>query len=372
MRVLDYNLDDSKNGGKISAFNYSRSLNELVGSWSAQAAGGNFIAGSSISFNNVMSNGIISKAYKDSSGLWHIEGRDAGIKLMRSIPDISELPEGNAKTVINYLANFCGIALNMTSNGLSGFNVRSVISGSTCAEAILELAMLSGYIAFIDNNGALNVVQPANRDNEPVFDIVIDDSGSDIDLEGYATQVLVNVTRRKEENNSDDEEEHTYYTGTTPSRSPTRDTKQDFFTNGSYSITTLNPFGVTEEAECTVNYDNISISTSENHEYDYESKVIWRGNQEYVLFAFIESGYTLTRVIEGTYQTEKDGKVTFNPAAIQRKEGSESIIISMFKPKQKQQNNQQENSNSNSSGNNDEWNDDEVQSFGGNFNDFPL
>ena len=68
-------------------------------------------------------------------------------------------------------------------------------------------------------------------------------------------------------------------------------------------------------------------------------------------------------------------KAHFNPAAIQRKEGSESIIISMFKSKQKQQNSQQDNSNSsnsNSSGNNDEWNDDEAQSFGGNFNDFPF
>ena len=65
-------------------------------------------------------------------------------------------------------------------------------------------------------------------------------------------------------------------------------------------------------------------------------------------------------------------KAHFNPAAIQRKEGSESIVISMFKPKQKQQNNQQDNSNSTSSGNNDEWNDDEAQSFGGNFNDFPF
>ena len=311
MRVLDYNLDDSKNGGKISAFNYSRSLNELVGSWSAQSAGGNFVAGSSISFDNVMSNGIISKAYKDSSGLWHIEGKDSGIKLMRSTPEISELPEGNAKTVIAYLANFCGIALNMTPDGLSGFNVRSVISGSTCAEAILELAMLSGCVAFIDNNGALNVAQPVSRDNEPAFDIVIDDSGSDIDLEGYATQVLVNVTRRKEEINSDDDE-HIYYTGRTPSQSPTRDTKRGTFSNGSYSITTLEPFDVTEEAECTVNYDNISISTRESHDYDYQSKVIWRENQEYVLFAFIERGYTLTRTITGTYTTESGEELTFS------------------------------------------------------------
>ena len=65
-------------------------------------------------------------------------------------------------------------------------------------------------------------------------------------------------------------------------------------------------------------------------------------------------------------------KAHFNPAAIQRKEGSESIIISMFKPKQKQQNSQQDNPNSNSSGNNDELNDNEAQSFGGSFNDFPF
>ena len=65
-------------------------------------------------------------------------------------------------------------------------------------------------------------------------------------------------------------------------------------------------------------------------------------------------------------------KAHFNPAAIQRKEGSESIIISMFKPKQKQQNSQQDNSNSDNSSNNDEWNDNEAQSFSGNFNDFPF
>ena len=150
MKTKDFSLQATKNGGKITAFNYSRRLNELCGSWSANAVNGTFTAGETISFKDVMTNGIIAKARKDSSGLWHIEGYDAGIRLMCSIPDIEDLPEGNAQTVIQSLANLCGIALDMPLTGLSNCNVRSLISGSTCAEAVLELAMYSGYVAFID------------------------------------------------------------------------------------------------------------------------------------------------------------------------------------------------------------------------------
>ena len=149
MKTLDLSLQSVDDNRKITAFNYSHSLNELVGSWSATVAGGTFKAGDSISFNNVMKNGIISRAYKDSSGLWHLEGKDAGVRLMKSTPDIETLPKGNAKEVILHLAQFCNMSLNMTANGLTGFNVRSVISGSTCAEAILELAMFSGLVAYI-------------------------------------------------------------------------------------------------------------------------------------------------------------------------------------------------------------------------------
>ena len=315
MLVLDFNLNDSKNGGKVTGFNYSRNLNELVSSWSATVAGGTFKAGDFISFSGVMTDGIISNAYKDSEGLWHIEGRDAGIKLMRSTPDISEIPKGNAQQVISYLANFCDISLNMSANGLSGFNVRSCISGSTCAEAILELAMLSGLIAFIDNSGVLNVVQPAK--STPTFDIILDDSGSNIDLDGYATQIVINLTRRKWPDDEDEEssgsEQTIYYTGTTPSTSPNRVTYSGSFSGGTYSVTKLEPFDVVETLQCsfTDSEHNISITVTENHNYDYKHKIIWRDNQEYVLFAFVETGYTLTKVIRGTYTTSKNEDLTF-------------------------------------------------------------
>ena len=111
MKTFLFSLDDAKNGGKISAFNYSHSLNELSGSWSASAAGGTFKAGNSISFDGVMENALITRAYKNSEGLWQIEGYDAGVKLMKSIPNISDLPTGNAKSVISALAQSCGISL---------------------------------------------------------------------------------------------------------------------------------------------------------------------------------------------------------------------------------------------------------------------
>ncbi len=297
-----FNLKDDKNSGKITGFTYSRSLNELVGNWSAEAVGGTFKAGSSISFDNVMTDGIITRAYKDSSGLWHIEGKDAGIKLMKSTPDIADLPNGDAQNVISYIANYCGIPLTMTGNGLSGFNVRSVISGSTCAEAILELCMLSGYVAYINNNGVLCIVTPNSSVGS--FSNIIDDSGSDIDLDGYATHVLVNLTRKKydeKENSSGSGSSVTHWTGKTPPARPTRETITGSFDGGSYSYTILQPFNVIEEAETRITKDNVTVTTVENHNYEYDSKVIERGNQEYRLFWFAEESYDLRKYVEGTY-----------------------------------------------------------------------
>ncbi len=309
MILLDYNLSSTINGGKITAFHYSRSLSELVGSWSAEVAGGTFKAGNSIAFSGVMDGGIISNAYKDVDGLWHIEGKDAGVKLMLSTPDISDLPGGNAKTVIQYLAAFCGISLIMSNNGLSGFNVRSVISGSTCAEAVLELAMLSGYIAFIDNDGRLNITAPNTSNDAPVFTNIIDNSGSDIDLDGYATQVLVTLNRRNDVTEPSGEE--FFYTGSQPSLTPTRTTYRDTFANGSYRIVMLEPFGVTEKAESSFTSDNITFSTTEDHDYTYKAKTVWRDNQEYVLFAFYERGYTLTNTTQGSYPIGNEQSLTF-------------------------------------------------------------
>ena len=301
MNTINYNLISAKNGGNITSFSYSHRLNELSGTWTAQVAGGYFTAGEAISFDNVLNNGIISKAQKDSSGLWHIEGYDAGVRLMRSTPDIEDLPEGNAKTVIQFLADFCGITLNMTGEGLSDFNVRSLISGSTCAEAVLELAMFSGYIAFIGNDGSL-VLQPPAQHEIPLFDNIIDDSGSDFDLDGYATQVTV-ILRKSSIQEDEPSGGHEYYTGKTPSTSPDKKTYTGSFSNGGYSFTMLEPFGVISKLKTTITENDVTIQTEEEHDYDYKHQTIWRDNQEYVLFAFIETEYSLTKTVTGTYNS---------------------------------------------------------------------
>ena len=301
MMTLDYSLNDTKNNGKITAFTYSHGLNELCGSWSATVAGGSFTAGNSISFSTVMTDGIISRAYKDSSGLWHVEGYDAGIRLMHSVPDFEGLPQGNAKNVIHHLAVYCGIPLSMSGNGLEGFNVRSIISGSTCAEAVLELAMFSGMIAFIGNDGCLHVKAPTTI-STPTFENVIDDSGSDFNLDGYATQVTV-ILRKSSIDDEEDSggEQQEYWEGTTPATSPSRVSYHGTFTNGSYSMTMLEPFGVAESVSTTITEGNITITTNEEHSFTYKHKTIMRDNLEYVLFAFIETGYTLTKTTEGSY-----------------------------------------------------------------------
>lgn len=314
MKTLDFNLPDLKNGGKITAFNYSHSLNELAGSWSANIAGGTFKAGNSISFGNVLKNAIITRAYKDSSGLWHIEGKDAGVKLMRSTPDATDLPKGDARTVIRYLAEFCDIdsSISVGNHGLTGFNVRSVITGSTCAEAILELAMFSGYIAFIDNNGKLNVKKPAL--STPSFSgaDIIDDSGSDFDLDGYATHVLVSLTRKNVENDSgNDDEQVEYYSGTTPSTNTEIVSYSGLLPNGHYSYDILKPFNVTKRAYSSITQNGVTVTNTEEHNYDYQHKTIWRDNTEYVLFAFCEKSYTLTRITEGEYTTQAGNTAHF-------------------------------------------------------------
>lgn len=315
MITLDFNLPATKNGGKIVSFNYSHNLNELVGSWSATIAGGIFKAGNSISFSNVLTNGIISRAYKDSEGLWHIEGKDAGVKLMRSTPDISDLPTGDARDVLSAIADFCDIDFSMSigQRGLSGFNVRSIISGSTCAEAVLELAMFSGCIAFIDNYGKLNISTPARL--KPTFsnETIIDDSGSDFDLDGYATHVLVSLTRKNIEavSDDDDDEQVEYYSGTTPRTTPETVSYSGLLPNGSYSYTILQPFGVTQMAQSSVSHNGVTVSNTEQHTYEYKHKTIWRDNTEYVLFAFCEKSYSLTRVTEGDYTTQAGNTAHF-------------------------------------------------------------
>ena len=313
MRTLDYTFPADQGGGKLVNFQYSRSLNELIGSWSAEVAGGNFTAGSTFSVP-CMQNGIIASVYKDPDGMIHLNGKDAGVRLMRTTPPVSTLAEGNAGAVITDLANYCGIECSV-GLGLSGFNVRSVATGTTCAEAILELAMLSGYIAYISNTGGLVLASPAST--LPNFPIVLDDSGSELDLDGYATQVTVVLTRRKQTIKEENHGSTTpKYKGRTPSGDTTSKTYRGTFdyidaggyaVTGTYSITTLEPLGVIAESVRSITRNGVTVKTTENHSYNIKTKTVWRGDQEFRLFAWCETGYTTIQETSGSYPSTAMG-----------------------------------------------------------------
>ncbi len=314
MKTLDYHLNAKKNRGDVIAFSYSQSLNELVGSWSAEVAEGSFKAGDNISFEHVMTNGIITKAYKNREGLWYLEGKDAGINLMKSLPKVSDIPDvKKAKDLLAYLAGVCGMSLDMPDTGLEGFEVKSILSGSTCAEAILELALVSGMIAYIDENGRLVVKSPVNSLSSYSlnFSDILDDSASDIDLDGYATHVLVTLNYREKEEDEDEGAEQTIYIGDEPPRTTSHSTVSGTFPNGSYSITTLEPFGVISEYQTVISQDGVTITTKEKHNYNHLCKNVWRDNQEFVLWAFIECEYELERTVEGDYTTASNESIHF-------------------------------------------------------------
>ena len=318
-KTIDFSLNDAR---KITAFNYSHSLGELVGSWSASIAGGSFEAGDAFTINNVMKNGIISNAYKDSSGLWHLEGKDAGFRLMKSLPDIADIPKySRTQTFIRWLAEQCSIQCEMSIQGLDeGFDLRSLISGSTYAEAILELAMFSGCIAYINKSGSLVVAKPRERSFPPasLSEQIINDSGSSIDLDGYATHVAVQLTYKAAEvQEQDDDDDVPVETGEDLPTQTYDVTESGLFEGGEYSVTTLMPFGVVKRSRTQITNGSISVVTVEEHQYRHEAFNLWRDNQEFGLYALIETGYTLTRTTTGSYSTATGEDLSFSEQTVE-------------------------------------------------------
>ncbi len=309
MKTIDFSFTSTQGGGKLLGFRYSRSLSELIGSWSAEVAGGTFTAGDSFSVG-VMNNGIITGAHKTPDGVWTLQGKDAGVRLMKSTPHASALTEGGASAVISELASYCGVGGG--GGGLSGFNVRSAVTGTTCAEAILELALLSGCVAYINNAGSLVVAPPSS--STPSFSTVLDDTGSDIDLDGYATQASIVVTRRKKTIKEEAEDNggiKTYYKGSTPSGTTKNETKSGSFgftdamgvaVSGTYSQTVISPLGVVKSSKSTSQRQGITLTVEETHDYTVETQTVWRGDQEFRLFAFCETGFEIKKTTEGSYQ----------------------------------------------------------------------
>ena len=309
----DFTLPASVGGGRISSFRYSHSLRELVGSWSASVAGGTFKAGDAFSVRDVMNNGIIASAYKDNEGLWHLEGKDAGYRLMKSLPAFDALPQSKTfLTFIRSLASSCSVTVSSELHeDDDSFQVRSLVSGSTYAEAILEAAMFAGYIVYFNHDGQL-VVQYPSKLNEGISafgDVIISDSASSLELDGYATHVLLQLSYKHKSDAQEEGEAQSEYLGEEPPNVSV-EYHSGILPNGIYSFEILQPFGVTQKLYTKITDGGITIENTEQHTYTHHKRVLWRENQEFGLYAFIETAYTLTRSVTGSYSGQSFSEKT--------------------------------------------------------------
>ena len=314
MSSKDFNLHVNVGGGKISSFRYSHSLRELVGSWSASVVNGNFKAGDAFSVQGLMRNAVISSSYKDNEGMWHLEGKDAGYRLMKSLPLVDALPQSkDFLTFICALAEACSVSVRSDIPAIEEqFQIRSLISGATYAEAILEAAMFAGYIVFFNHDGELVVQKPRHLtpDNHSLWgDCIISDSASSLDLDGYATHVLLQLSYKHKADTQDEEQQQSEYLGDEPPNVSV-EYHSGVLPNGIYSFEILQPFGVTQKLYTKITDGDVTIENTEQHTYNHHKLVIWRENQEFGLYAFIETAYTLTREVTGSYSGQSFSETT--------------------------------------------------------------
>ena len=333
-RSINYTgqIPSAHNGNKILSFSYSRSAGNLISDWSAELASGTYNAGDEFSIS-IMSKGIITNAYKDSDGKVVLNGKDAGVRLMRPCPPPALLPEGDANVVIADICDYCGVTLRISGAIVPlGFNARAAITATTCAEAVLELALLMGRIAYIANDGALELVIPSST--APTLPVALSDSGTTLNTDGYATKVGVLLSRQSEKKEQS-EEGTTYYRGATPGGSTTIESDSGTFSaagvTGSWSVERINPLGLLKKSVCVITQAGVTTTFTEEHSYNIQTKTVWRGAQEFRLFAYLETGYSLVKKSEGSY-AGKTGTKTFTETTTETMTRNTSIFNDPLAP----------------------------------------
>ena len=184
MKVFTYSPDGSIGGLKILSYSYSRDASSLAGKWTLILDSGDlpFEVGDTVTLAG-MAGGLVTSCARGDNGEWTVAGSDKGIFLQKTAPDMDDITEGGSLAVISALAGLCGLTV-IGSGGLTGFNARSLISSNTCAEAVQELAQLSGKIAYIDNEGRLVLASPETA--VPSFETVLSGGGESLDYDSYA------------------------------------------------------------------------------------------------------------------------------------------------------------------------------------------
>lgn len=228
-----YDLTDVVKGHSLLALSYEAKKWSLIGSWSAtigpKADGSydlsQFPLGGLIDFEALEKAVLLSRRMERNKA-WRLEGNDIARLLDRTAPDPSLLPSGNVDEVVAALCNKCGVPCDVTGGLPSSVvkDARALVSATKVADIIVELAQLSGKIAYIDTTtGTLKFAENTEGTLNYTDDEILEYGGDELDLDNYAKGVCVILHRKKQEGDEQQEEppppSHHFYGQPLPSLS---------------------------------------------------------------------------------------------------------------------------------------------------------
>ena len=282
-------------GCTILDMEYQRGVRALVGSWSATlvSTASPCAVGDAVSLAGIMVGGVCTGLRDNKNGSWSLEGYDAGAELLRGVPPIEALsPCAKIKDAILMLAGHCDVACSFGGDGdLDVGNALLFVQGASCADAIMDLALLCGCVTYISNNGTL-MVQPPGGTLPSGLDTVLSDSET-IDIDGYATKSVVLLHRRykpKEGQSTD-----WWWEGSTPSGSLTETTLSGNMPGGTYSMTIYEPIGAPKSEHSLVEESGMRQEYNATYEYATSTPLEVRDGQEWRIIKWALRHSTITK-----------------------------------------------------------------------------
>ena len=311
MKLLHIDEPASHHSREILDYNYTRSVKDLLGGWRLVLEGTRaepfpFVLGDTMTLPGLAGQGIITSIQRGEYGQFLLTGQDNGLKLSKTLPEESFLREGDVDTAIQHICEYCGIEvvgacnLNVPASGL--------ITGTTCIEAVQELAMLSGKITYIDNQGRLVIARPSLT--APAFDTILSEESYKIDTDSYATGCTVIVQRRKKSNAEKTGGVKIAWFGSTPSGMLDVVTYDgtNTFENGhvTYEVEIYMPINAPKRTAYTIIDGTVSKTYISEYTYDVDSDVEVRGDREYRVWQWAMLTEIITTDITGVL-TVADG-----------------------------------------------------------------
>ncbi len=284
---------------------YNRQARNLIGTWAATVVCASPPElGQEWTIPGIMENGIISNANRkgDAAGggsLWELSGYDAGFRLMRTPPLPHEIRGEQLGSVIREISQKNGLNSDITVAADLPICARDMVSGQTAANVIMDLALLGGSMAYISPRGTLIVAPPRSCRHYPHHDLKLDYVESRaLDLDGYATGVVVTLNRRGKVTPSLNDDPFNNGTGgnlqTPPGRLWTETRSGVSAIPGGVVIwryTILRPIDMICEYVATINLYGMWRRIVATYDYDVRTSVIVVGDQEHRiwLYALMES-----------------------------------------------------------------------------------